>query len=102
MSAAAAIGAATGNIIDTKPTAPPSVKSDPLANEETFLKLLVSQLKHQDPLNPPDTSQFVGQLTAYSQLEQLIGIRQNTNAAATGTDADKAAGSIAGTTEKAG
>jgi flagellar basal-body rod modification protein FlgD len=51
---------------------------DPLANEETFLKLLVSQLKNQDPLNPPDSSQFVSQLTAYSQLEQLIGIRKNT------------------------
>lgn len=57
-----------------------STALDPLANEETFLKLLVSQLKNQDPLNPPDSSQFVSQLTAYSQLEQLIGIRSNTSA----------------------
>ena len=62
------------------PGAKPGI--DPLANEETFLKLLVSQLKNQDPLKPPDSSQFVGQLTAYSQLEQLIGIRQNTKAPA--------------------
>lgn len=53
---------------------------DPLANEQTFLKLLVSQLQHQDPLNPTDSTQFVSQLTSYSQLEQLIGIRQNTAA----------------------
>jgi len=52
--------------------------TDPLANEQTFLKLLVSQLQHQDPLNPTDSTQFVSQLTSYSQLEQLIGIRQNT------------------------
>jgi len=52
---------------------------DPLANEQTFLKLLVSQLQNQDPLNPTDSNQFVSQLTSYSQLEQLIGIRQNTN-----------------------
>ena len=52
--------------------------SDPLANEQTFLKLLVSQLKNQDPLKPTDSNQFVSQLTSYSQLEQLIGIRQNT------------------------
>ena len=67
--------------------------SDPLANESTFLTLLVSQLQNQDPLNPVDSNQFVSQLTAYSQLEQLIGIHQNTTtlsntaatAASTGT-----------------
>lgn len=58
--------------------APVSPPGDPLANEQTFLKLLVSQLQNQDPLNPTDSNQFVSQLTSYSQLEQLIGIRQNT------------------------
>jgi flagellar basal-body rod modification protein FlgD len=61
--------------------------NDPLANEQTFLKLLVSQLQNQDPLNPTDTNQFVSQLTSYSQLEQLIGIRQNTAPADTTTPA---------------
>ncbi len=51
---------------------------DPLANESTFLTLLVSQLKNQDPENPPDTNQFLAQLTSYSQLEQLIKIDSNT------------------------
>lgn len=65
----------------TSPAAAPSSKAlDPLANEQTFLKLLVSQLQNQDPLNPTDSNQFVSQLTQYSQLEQLIGIRQNTAA----------------------
>src|ERR1700758_2921597 len=53
--------------------------SDPLANESTFLTLLVSQLKNQDPLSPVDSTQFVSQLTSYSQLEQLIGINKNTS-----------------------
>lgn len=53
-------------------------KTSPLADESTFLTLLVSQLKNQDPLNPTDSNQFVAQLTAYSQLEQLIGINKNT------------------------
>ena len=52
--------------------------TNPLANEETFLKLLVSQLKNQDPLSPTDGNQFVSQLTSYSQLEQLIGIHGDT------------------------
>lgn len=58
-------------------TTPPAV-SDGLANEETFLKLLVSQLQNQDPLSPTDSNQFVSQLTSYSQLEQLIGIHGDT------------------------
>jgi flagellar basal-body rod modification protein FlgD len=56
--------------------------ADPLASESTFLTLLVSQLQNQDPLNPIDSTQFVSQLTSYSQLEQLINIDQNTTPAA--------------------
>lgn len=52
--------------------------TDPLASESTFLTLLVSQLQNQDPLSPTDSTEFVSQLTSYSQLEQLIGIHQNT------------------------
>ncbi len=66
----------------TPSAAPPAAsapKPDALANESTFLKLLVSQLQNQDPLNPTDSNQFVSQLTAYSQLEQLIGINKNTS-----------------------
>jgi flagellar basal-body rod modification protein FlgD len=46
-------------------------------NEETFLKLLVAQLKNQDPLSPTDGTQFVAQLAQFSSLEQLININQN-------------------------
>jgi flagellar basal-body rod modification protein FlgD len=48
-----------------------------LTNESTFLQLLVAQIKHQDPLNPEDSTQFIGQLVQFSQLEQLLGINQN-------------------------
>jgi flagellar basal-body rod modification protein FlgD len=36
----------------------------------------VAQVKNQDPLNPTDSIQFVGQLVSFSQLEQLLGINQ--------------------------
>lgn len=39
---------------------------------DTFLKLLVSQLKNQDPLNPMDGTQFTSQIAQFSQLEQTI------------------------------
>jgi flagellar basal-body rod modification protein FlgD len=38
----------------------------------TFLTLLVTQLKNQDPLNPMDNAQFTSQIAQFSQLEQQI------------------------------
>jgi flagellar basal-body rod modification protein FlgD len=63
------------------PTPPASPLGDPLGNESTFLRLLVAQLQNQDPLSPADSTQFVSQLTSYSQLEQLINIDKNTTPA---------------------
>jgi flagellar basal-body rod modification protein FlgD len=67
----------------TAPAAPTSLSSstnplapDQLANESTFLKLLMAQVQNQDPMNPTDSTQFVGQLVQFSQLEQLLGINQ--------------------------
>ena len=67
----------------TTPSSQTTGATDPLASESTFLTLLVSQLQNQDPLDPTDSNQFVSQLTAYSQLEQLIGIHANTTTLAT-------------------
>ncbi len=41
-----------------------------------FLKLLVTQLQNQDPLDPMDNSQFLTQLATFSSMEQLISINQ--------------------------
>ncbi|MDR0515740.1 MAG: hypothetical protein LBH25_01695 [Fibromonadaceae bacterium] len=37
--------------------------------KDQFLKLLVAQLQHQDPMNPAEDTQFVAQLAQFSQLE---------------------------------
>ena len=73
-----------------------SNQPDALTNENTFLKLLVSQLQHQDPLNPADGVQFLTQLTGFSQLEQLMQINQEL--APVSTAAADAITSAAGTT----
>lgn len=70
--------------VDTTATSTPPSTANPsadgglsaLANESTFLQLLVSQIKNQDPLNPTDGTQFLSQLTQLSQLEQMTAIRQ--------------------------
>jgi len=47
------------------------------SNFDTFLQLLTTQLQHQDPLDPMDTSQFTQQLVEYSQVEQQIDTNSN-------------------------
>jgi flagellar basal-body rod modification protein FlgD len=54
--------------------ATPSAAQNVADTKDMFLKLLVTQLQNQDPLNPTDSSQFLSQLTQISSLEQLVGI----------------------------
>ena len=42
--------------------------------KDDFLKLLVTQMQHQDPLNPMDNTQFVAQLAQFTSLEELHNI----------------------------
>jgi flagellar basal-body rod modification protein FlgD len=54
----------------------PTKAPDPLANKDTFLRLLVAQLRNQDPLNPSDGVQFLSQLAQFSGLEQSMQLRE--------------------------
>jgi flagellar basal-body rod modification protein FlgD len=51
--------------------------------KDDFLKLLVGQLQHQDPMQPSDDTQFIGQMAQFSQLEQETNTAQSTNNMAT-------------------
>ena len=44
------------------------------ADQNTFLKLLIAQMKNQDPLQPQDSAQYVAQLAQFTSLEKLTSI----------------------------
>jgi flagellar basal-body rod modification protein FlgD len=67
-----------------------------LANESTFLKLLVAQLQNQNPLNPQDGTQFVAQLAQFSDLEQSIQMRTDIGAIRSAIDKYVGSGTAAG------
>jgi flagellar basal-body rod modification protein FlgD len=51
--------------------------------KDDFLKLLVGQLQHQDPMQPSDDNQFIGQMAQFSQLEQETNNAQTSTQIAT-------------------
>ena len=42
--------------------------------KDDFLKLFVTQLQHQDPMNPMQDSDFMGQMASFSSLEQITNL----------------------------
>jgi flagellar basal-body rod modification protein FlgD len=40
-------------------------------DSQMFLKLLVAQLKYQDPMNPADSSQFMAQTAQFTMVEKI-------------------------------
>jgi flagellar basal-body rod modification protein FlgD len=52
-----------------------------------FLKLLVTQLRYQDPMNPLQGEQMAAQLAQFSSLEQLVNIGDALKTQQTGNDA---------------
>jgi len=64
----------TGHTMSAAPKDSASVSKD------DFLKLLVAQIKNQNPLNPADGVEFLTQLAQFSQLEQMISIREDVEA----------------------
>jgi flagellar basal-body rod modification protein FlgD len=54
-------------------------------DKDAFLKLLMAQLRNQNPLNPLSNDQFITQSTAFSNLEALHAIQSTLEASQGGT-----------------
>jgi len=59
------IGSVLGRLDGTPTTGSPEMGQD------TFLKLLVAQLRYQDPSKPADGTEFVAQTAQFTQVEKL-------------------------------
>src|SRR3954463_14532704 len=59
------------NPVSNSGTTPQPKSTTQTLGKDDFLKLLVGQLQHQDPLSPSDDQQWIGQMAAFSQLEQV-------------------------------
>ncbi|GAC1323680.1 MAG: hypothetical protein NVSMB25_20260 [Thermoleophilaceae bacterium] len=66
----------TGSVSPTTGTSPSATPPATLGKDE-FLKLLVGQLKNQDPMQPTDSSQWISQMAQFTQLEQVSNLAKS-------------------------
>jgi flagellar basal-body rod modification protein FlgD len=62
LNTAGAAGATTTNLAESRL----------VGDYDSFLRLLTTQLRYQDPLSPLDATQFVSQLSQFASVEQMI------------------------------
>lgn len=61
---------------ETKGSQTPASAQKPLGKDD-FMKLLIAQLSHQNPLQPMDGQEFSAQLAQFSALEQMTNVNTN-------------------------
>jgi flagellar basal-body rod modification protein FlgD len=73
----------------------------PTVDYNAFLRLLITQLKNQDPTAPMDTGQFMAQLASFSNVEQGIQTNQKLDSLLTASSLAQADGVIGHTVTSA-
>src|SRR3954467_5622248 len=74
---------ATTTAAATASTASSTKKADQALGKDDFLKLMVAQMKTQDPMNPADDKDNIAQMAQFSSLEQITNLANATQELAT-------------------
>jgi flagellar basal-body rod modification protein FlgD len=71
-----------------EPSQPRTLPTNPSGmGKDEFLKMLVAQLKNQDPMNPMDGKDMAAQLAQFSSVEQLVTLNKSMDASKTASEA---------------
>ncbi len=70
-------------------------------NYDNFLKLLVAQMKNQDPTEPMKSAEYMGQLASFSQVEQSVNMNTKLDALLSSSALSQAGGVIGRTVTSA-
>src|SRR3954463_5399933 len=65
------VGGVTGTTQTTPAVDTPTTSASQNLGKDTFLKLLVAQMKYQNPMSPTDGTQFLAQTAQFSMVEKL-------------------------------
>jgi len=66
-----AVSGSTATALAATYSATQQVERKDQMGKDTFLKLLVAQMRYQDPANPADTNQMMAQTATFAQVEKL-------------------------------
>jgi len=72
--------AVTGASAGSSTSTATSAESVGALGKDEFFKMLIAQLKNQDPLNPQDGAEFSAQLAQFTSLEQLTNLNKTLEA----------------------
>src|SRR4051794_33199835 len=86
----------TSSASSTTTTSSTSSPQNPtsILGKDDFLKLLVTQLKYQDPLKPTDQSQFMSQMAQFSTVEGINNLQSTLESMSQGNAVSQAVGLI--------
>ena len=73
----------TGTTTATTTGTSSTKKADQVLGKDDFLKLMVAQMKNQDPMNPSDDKDNIAQMAQFSSLEQITNLASATQELAT-------------------